>query len=255
MADTQTDILYGINPIMEALKASKRKCFRIIVEEGKTNPRLRPLMKLVRSQNVKIEIISKSEFKKRYLPYVHQGVIGHFSIKGTISLGDLIASTLKESQHPILVLPDGIQDPHNLGAIIRSAEAMGIQGMVLPKHRVAPLNETVAKCSSGAIEKLPVAWVTNLANAIKQLKRSGFWLVGIDPKGETSCYDFKFEMPVALLIGSEGKGIRPLLRNKCDFILSIPMASSIGSLNAAAAGSVVFYEALRQKLNKNQKSK
>lgn len=248
---TQTDILYGINPITEALKASKRKCFRIILEKGKTNPRLKSLMKLVQSQNVKIESVSKSEFKKRYLPYVHQGVIGYFSIKVSITLDDLIASALKESEHPILVVPDGIQDPHNLGAIIRSAEAMGIQGMVLPRHRVAPMNETVAKCSSGAIEKLPVTWVTNLANAIEQLKRSGFWIVGIDPGGETSCYDFKFEMPVALLIGSEGKGIRPLLKKKCDFTISIPMAGSMNSLNASAAGSVVFYEALRQRLNKN----
>ena len=128
---------------------------------------------------------------------------------------------------------------------------MGIQGMVLPKHRVAPLNETVAKCSSGAVEKLSVTWVTNLANAIEQLKRSGFWIVGIDPEGEISCYDFKFKVPVALLIGSEGKGIRPLLKKTCDFTLSIPMAGSMNSLNASAAGAVVFYEALRQKLNKN----
>ena len=247
MAHTKSDILYGINPITEALMTSKRKCFRIIVEEGKINPRLKSLMKLVQSQNVKIESISKSEFKKRYLPYVHQGVIGYFSTKVTITLDDLIASALKESEHPILVVPDGIQDPHNLGAIIRSAEAMGIQGMVLPRHRVAPMNETVAKCSSGAIEKLPVTWVTNLANAIEQLKRSGFWIVGIDPEGETSCYDFKFEMPVALLIGSEGKGIRPLLKKNCDFTLSIPMTHSMSSLNASAAGAVIFYEALRQK--------
>lgn len=247
MTGTQTDILYGINPITEALKASKRKCFRIIVEEGKTNPRLKSLMRLVQSQNLKIESISKSEFKKRYLPYVHQGVIGYFSIKATMALSDLIANALKESECPILVLPDGVQDPHNLGAIIRSAEAMGTHGIVLPKHRVAPLNETVAKCSSGAVEKLPITWVTNLANAIEQLKGSGFWIVGIDPKGETSCYDFKFEMPVALLIGSEGKGIRPLLKKNCDFTLSIPMAGSMKSLNASAAATVVFYEALRQK--------
>ena len=252
MTGTQVDILYGINPIKEALKASKRKCLRIIVEEDKTNPRLKSLMRLVRSQNVKVESISKYEFKKRYLPYVHQGVIGHFSIKATMTLGDLIANALKESEHPILVLPDGIQDPHNLGAIIRSAEAMGIQGMVLPKHRVAPLNETVAKCSSGAAKQLPITWVTNLANALEQLKESGFWIVGIDPTGETSCYDFKFEMPIALLIGGEEKGIRPLLKKNCDFTLSIPMAGSMSSLNASVAGAVIFYEALRQKTKKNR---
>jgi 23S rRNA (guanosine2251-2'-O)-methyltransferase len=165
-------------------------------------------------------------------------------------LHELISGALEKSTDPILVISDGIQDPHNLGAIIRSAAAMGIQGMVLPKHRVAPLNETVAKCSSGAIEKLPITWVPNLSNAMEKLKESGFWIVGIDPEGTTSCYDFKFDMPVALLIGNEGKGIRPLLKKNCDFTLSIPMASSMNSLNASTAGAVVFYEALRQKLKK-----
>ena len=250
MTDTQTDILYGINPVMEALKASNRKCFQIVVEEGKTNSRLKSLIKLVRSQNVRVASISKSELKKRYRSYVHQGVIGHFSIKATLTLSDLITSALKKYKHPVLVLIDGIQDPHNLGAIIRSAEAMGVQGMVLPKHRVPPLNKTVAKCSSGAIEKLSVTWVTNLANAIEKLKESGFWIVGIDPEGETHCYDFKFKMPVVLLIGNERKGIRPLLKKTCDFTLSVPMVGSMNSLNASAAGAVVFYELLRQKLNK-----
>ena len=142
MTDIKTDILYGINPITEALKASKRKCFRIILEEGKSNPRLKSLIKSVQLQNIKIEIISKSKFKKLYLPYAHQGIVGYFSIKSSITLDNLISNALEESEHPILILLDGIQDPQNLGAIIRSAEAMGIHGIVLPKHRVAPLNET-----------------------------------------------------------------------------------------------------------------
>jgi 23S rRNA (guanosine2251-2'-O)-methyltransferase len=250
MHNDQVDILYGINPITEALKASKRKCFRIIVENGKTNTRLQALTALVQSKNILLESIPKEEFKKRYRSYVHQGIIGYFSIKETLGLHDLISEALEKSTNPILVISDGIQDPQNLGAIIRSAAAMGIQGIVLPKHRVAPLNETVAKCSSGAIENLPVTWVTNLSNALEKLKKSGFWVVGIDTEGTTSCYDFKFDMPIALLIGNEGKGIRPLLKKKCDFTLSIPMTNSVNSLNASAAGAIVFYEALRQKLNK-----
>ena len=253
MRNDQTDTLYGINPITEALKASKRKCFRIIVEDGKKNPRLQALLALVQSKNILIESILKEEFKKRYRSFAHQGIIGYFSIKETLELQELITGALERSANPILVILDGIQDPHNLGAIIRSAAAMGIQGMILPKHRGAPLNETVAKCSSGAIEKLPITCVPNLSNAMEELKESGFWIVGIDPEGTTSCYDFKFEMPVALLIGNEGKGIRPLLKKNCDFTLSIPMASSMNSLNASAAGAVVFYEALRQKLNKKNR--
>ena len=247
MREGQTEILYGINPITEALKVSKRKCFRVVLEGGKINPRLKALMTLVQSKNILIEPLSKEEFKKRYRSYIHQGIIGYFSIKETMGLDELITGALEKSANPILVILDEIQDPHNLGAIIRSASAMGIQGMVLPKHRAAPLNETVAKCSSGAIENLPITWVPNLSNAMEELKKSGFWIVGIDPEGTTSCYDFKFDMPVALLIGNEGKGVRPLLKKKCDFTLSIPMANSVNSLNASAAGAIVFYEALRQR--------
>ena len=253
MREGQTDILYGINPITEALKVSKRKCFRVVLEDGKINPRLKALMTLVQSKKILIESLPKEEFKKRYHSYIHQGVIGYFSIKETVGLHELISGALEKSTDPILVILDKIQDPHNLGAIIRSAAAMDVQGMVLPKHHTAPLNETVAKCSSGAIEKLPITWVTNLSNTMKVLKKSGFWIVGINPEGTTSCYDFKFDMPVAILIGSEGKGVRPLLKKNCDFTLSIPMENSMNSLNASTAGAVVFYEALRQKLNKKSR--
>ena len=253
MRDGQTDILYGINPITEALKVSKRKCFRVVLESGKINPRLKALMTLVQSKNILIEFLPKEDFKKRYRSYIHQGVIGYFSIKETVELHELISGALEKSANPILVILDEIQDPHNLGAIIRSAVAMDVQGMVLSKHHTAPLNETVAKCSSGAIEKLPITWVTNLSNTMKVLKKSGFWIVGINPEGTTSCCDFKFDMPVAILIGSEGKGVRPLLKKNCDFTLSIPMANSMNSLNASTAGAVVFYEALRQKLNKKSR--
>ncbi|KMP11475.1 23S rRNA methyltransferase [Candidatus Nitromaritima sp. SCGC AAA799-C22] len=247
MGQSESDILYGINPILEALKASRRRCYRIIVEEGKSSPRLKSLLNLCRTRRVKVESLSKTEFQKRYRPYTHQGVVGHFSVKETLGLTDLIAGAFQETPHPVLILPDGIQDPQNLGAVVRSAEALGLQGMVLPKHRAAPLNETVAKCSSGAIEKFPIAWVTNLVHAIEELKESDFWIVGIDPQGKTPCYEFKFDMPVALLIGGEEKGIRPLLKKTCDFTLSIPMAGSMSSLNASAAGAVVFYEILRQR--------
>ena len=253
MSEPKPDFLYGINPVLEALKASERRCYRVIVEEGKTNPRLKSLVELCHVHRIKVESVSKTEFQKRYRSYSHQGVIGYFSVKETLELEKLIAQAFLETPHPVLVLLDGIQDPQNLGAIIRSAEALGIQGVVLPKHRVAALNETVAKCSSGAIEQLPVSWVTNLAQAIDELKGADFWVVGVDPQGETPCNEFKFEMPIALLLGSEGKGIRPLLKKACDFTVSIPMTGSMSSLNASAAGAVTFYEILRQRRERNKK--
>jgi 23S rRNA (guanosine2251-2'-O)-methyltransferase len=255
MREDQTDIIYGINPINEALKASKRKCFRIVIEDGKINPNLKILMTLLQSKNILVEPIPKKAFKKQYHSYVHQGVVGYFSKKETLELHELVSNALENSKEPTLVISDGIQDPQNLGAIIRSAVSMGVQGMIIPSQRGAPLNETVAKCSSGAVEKLAITCVSNLSNAMEKLKESGFWIVGIDPEGSIPCFDFKFEMPVAILIGNEGKGIRPLLKKNCDFIISIPMASSMNSLNASAAGAVVFYEALRQKLKKNRMSK
>ncbi|MCH8157177.1 MAG: 23S rRNA (guanosine(2251)-2'-O)-methyltransferase RlmB [Nitrospinae bacterium] len=253
MSPAKPDILYGINPILEALKAAERRCYRIIIEKGKSNPRLKSLMDLCHAQRVEVESVAKTEFQKRYRSYSHQGVVGHFSVKETLALEDLIAQAFERTPQPVLVLPDGIQDPQNLGAIIRSAEALGMQGMILPKHRAVALNETVAKCSSGAIEKLPIAWVTNLAHAIDELKEANFWVVGIDPQGETPCHEFKFEMPTAILIGGEGKGIRPLLRKACDFSVSIPMTGSMSSLNASAAGAVIFYEILRQRRGQDKK--
>jgi len=162
-------------------------------------------------------------------------------------LEELIELAFQKSPLPILVALDSIQDPQNLGAIIRSAEALGIHGIVLPKNRTSAINETVAKCSSGAIEYLPIAWVTNLTRGIEQLKKAGFWVAGIAPDGNTPCYQHKFDAPMVLVIGGEEKGIRPLLKKSCDVTLKIPMEGSLGSLNASAAAAVIFYETLRQK--------
>ncbi len=243
----EQSFIYGINPILEAIKASKRRCYKIVVTQGKRPPRLRPILDACKAQGVKVEVLPRDVFQKKYRSVTHQGVIGYFSEKESIPLDELIRRAFEESPQPTLAILDGIQDPQNLGAIIRSAEVLGVQGLVLPQRRVAPLNETVSKCSSGAVENLPVAWVTNLARAMEQLKESKFWIVGVDPRGEKSCDRFKFDMPTALLIGGEEKGIRPLLRKACDFTVSIPMRGAVESLNVSAASAVIFYEILKQK--------
>ncbi|MBT5029422.1 MAG: 23S rRNA (guanosine(2251)-2'-O)-methyltransferase RlmB, partial [Nitrospina sp.] len=161
---------------------------------------------------------------------------------------ELIEIAFQKTSLPTLVILDGIQDPQNLGAIIRSAETLGIQGLILPKHGSPDLNETVAKCSSGALEHLPITWVTNLNHCIEKLKESGFWVAGVVPDGEMPCYQYKFNAPSALVIGGEEKGIRPLLKKSCDVTLAIPMNGKLQSLNAASASTVIFYENLRQKL-------
>ena len=179
--------VFGLNPVLEALKAQNRRCYKIIIEQGKPQARLNSLILLAHENKVPIETIPKTAFQKKYRDYNHQGVIGVFAIIPTLELEKLIKLAFQKSPLPILVALDSMQDPQNLGAIIRSAEALGIHGIILPKNRTSTINETVAKCSSGAIEYLPISWVTNLTRGIEQLKKAGFWIAGIVPDGNTPC--------------------------------------------------------------------
>ena len=247
MEDKKPSILYGVNPILEALKASKRRCTKIVVKEGTLNPRVQTIVNLAGSLKVKVEEIPHKKFQNTFSSFAHQNIIGYFSPKEPLKIEDLIRQAFQETSTPTLVVVDGIQDPQNLGAIIRSAEVLGVQGLILPERRSAPLSETVAKCSAGAIEILPVACVNNLVQALEILKKKGFWAVGVDAAGKTPCHEMQFDFPVALVIGGEEKGIRPLLRKTCDFTVHIPMDGKLDSLNAAAASTVIFYEISRQK--------
>ncbi len=239
--------IFGLNPVYEALKARKRRCYKLTIEQGKSQTRLNLLIELAHENKVPIETIPKIAFQKKYRSHNHQGVVGVFAVIQALELDELIKQAFQKSQLPVLVVLDSIQDPQNLGTIIRSAETLGIHGLILPKNRTSTLNETVAKCSSGAIEHLPIAYVTNLTREIEHLKEAGFWIAGVVPDGDTPCYQYKFDTPVVLVLGGEEKGIRPLLKKSCDVTLNIPMQGAIGSLNASAAAAILFYEALRQK--------
>jgi len=248
MKPAEQSLIVGINPVREALLASNRRCYRLIVEKGPLPKRIQTIVELAEKKLIKIEPITKSAFQNKFKNKMHQGVAGYFSGIVTLELESLIKNAFQNSLLPTLVILDGVQDPQNLGAIIRSAETLGIQGMILPKHGTSSLTETVAKCSSGAIEYLPISKVTNLVSCIEQLKEAGFWITGIVPDGEMLCYHYHFNTPVALVIGAEGKGIRPLLKNSCDVTLAIPMKGKLGSLNAASASAIIFYENFRQKM-------
>ena len=247
MDSAKPSILYGINPVMEALKAGRRVCHKIVVKDKISNSRIQSVSALAGSLRVKVETLSAKEFQQKYGAYAHQNIIGYFSPRKPLELNDLIRQAFQATPTPTLALLDGIQDPQNLGAVIRAAETLGIQGIIIPERRSASLTETVAKCSAGAIENMPIACVNNLVQTLELLKKTGFWMVGVDANGETPCHEFQFDMPVALIIGGEEKGIRPLLRKKCDFTIHIPMQGKLDSLNAATASAVVFYEILRQK--------
>ena len=247
----EQSLIFGINSVQEALLASNRRCYRLIVEQGTLSPRIQTIVKMAKEKLIPIEPITKSAFQNKFKNEVHQGVAGYFSDIVTVELEKLLEKAFQNNALPTLVILDGVQDPQNLGAIIRSAETLGIEGMILSKHGTSSLTETVAKCSSGAIEYLPISRVNNLVRCVGQLKEAGFWVAGVVPDGEILCNHYQFNTPVALIIGGEGKGIRPLLKKSCDVTLAIPMKGQVRSLNAASASAVVFYENLRQKKMQN----
>lgn len=249
MNPKQMSIIYGVHPLREALKSSSRRCHQVVVEQKKQNAPINSILEICREKQIKVKNLSREVFRKKYGAFPTQGIIGHFFPIKMLETHELIRQAFEHSPTPTLVMLDGIQDPQNLGAIIRSAEVLGIQGIIIPKRRAAPLNETVAKCSAGAVERVPVAWSSNLSRTLEDLKKERFWVVGVDMAGDQPCYSFKFDTPVVLVIGGEEKGIRPLIKKSCDFLISIPMEGELNSLNASAACAVIFYEILRQKKN------
>ncbi|MGV7220316.1 MAG: 23S rRNA (guanosine(2251)-2'-O)-methyltransferase RlmB [Nitrospinales bacterium] len=247
MKNKSSSFIHGVHPILEALKSRNRHCHKIIVDEGKHNPAIRSILEVCEARGIRVESINKNVFRKKYGTGSSQGIIGQFSSKEILDIDEMIVQAYKKNSLPTLVMLDGIQDPQNMGAIIRSAEVLGIQGIIIPKRRTAPINETVTKCSAGAVETLPIATIENFSQTIEELKKAKFWVVGVDMSGDQHCGQFQFDMPTVLVIGGEEKGIRPLIKKSCDFTVSIPMEGQINSLNVAAAGAILFYEILRQK--------
>jgi 23S rRNA (guanosine2251-2'-O)-methyltransferase len=241
--------IYGLVPVLEALRAQKRPIQRILIAAGAQPARIHELVELARKLRVTLEKTDRTALDKITQGANHQGVMA--VIAGSrradyVDPTDLLDS-LKEVERPLLVLLDGIEDMHNLGAILRSCEAAGVDGVFLPEHRSAGLNETVAKTSAGAVEYVRVAKVTNLTRLIEDLKARNIWVVGVEADGEKTHYEYDFTGAVALVLGSEGKGIRRLVREHCDSIVSIPMHGHINSLNVSVATGVVLFEALRQR--------
>ncbi len=249
--------IYGLSPVLEALRAKRRTIHKILIAAGSNPARLNELTDAARRAGVSIEKRERRALDELTRNANHQGVVAlvaeaHKSSKGTsgkIAPGYVEAETILDSlgEPPFLVLLDGIEDPHNLGAILRSCEGAGVDGVFIPEHRAAGLNETVAKTSAGAVEYVRVARVTNLVRLIEELKERGIWVVGVEGGTDVSYSDFDFNVPLALVMGSEGKGVRRLVREKCDAMVSIPMRGQVNSLNVSVATGVVLFEVLRQR--------
>ena len=241
-ASPKTEMIVGLHPVRKALESGNRACEKLVIASGGPKNRLHSILDLARKKGIPVETLSPTVFQKRYKDKNNQSLVGYFAVRRSQNLEELLEAA-SQYENPIVVILDEIQDPQNLGAVLRSAEVLGLQGAIIPNRRAAPLNATAAKCASGALEILPVAIVTNLVRAAEELKENGYWVVGLDPEGATDCGSFEFTYPLALVLGGEQKGIRPLLKKTCDATVKIPMQGQVESLNASAAAAIVFYEA------------
>jgi 23S rRNA (guanosine2251-2'-O)-methyltransferase len=251
--------IYGLSPVLEALRAGKRPVGKLLVAAGAQSARLSELMEAAKRARVAVERRGRRELDELTRRANHQGVVAllaatqHAASASAQRAGQrpeyTDAEMILESlgAPPLVVLLDNIEDPHNLGAILRSCEGAGVDGVFIPEHRAAGLSETVAKTSAGAVEYVRVARVVNLVPLIEELKERGVWVVGLEGGAETSYTDFDLTGPLALVFGSEGKGLRRLVREKCDAVVSIPMRGQINSLNVSVAAGIVLFEVLRQR--------
>jgi 23S rRNA (guanosine2251-2'-O)-methyltransferase len=245
------NVLCGIHAIQEALRIGTRQIERIWLAEGKEGKRLRQVMALAAARGVPIEIVAAPRLMEASGTAAHQGIIAFVTWTPLLTLDQLTARLTLQSRIPHIVVLDGVKDPRNLGAIIRSAAAFGIGGVIVPERRAVGITATVTKAAAGGLEHIAVAEVTNLSQSLERLKRLGFWTVGADEQAETSCRTFAFPTPLALVLGDEGSGISPLVKRHCDALVSIPVCGPIRSLNVAVAAALLFYEVAGRELHRH----
>src|SRR4051812_3844229 len=237
--------IYGINSVTETLKARGRTVEWVGMAKERHDLRLQRLIEDCRRLSVPVRFLQRTELDRMAGNAAHQGVVAVTSAKQYSDLADVIAA--KRGDYSLIVVLDGVEDPHNLGAILRTSDAAGANGIVIPERRAAAVTGTVTKASAGASEHLPIAKVTNISRSIEQLKENNIWTVGLDERA-TQTYDaLDFKMDCALVLGGEGKGLHDLVKRKCDFLVSIPMLGNVPSLNVSVAAAVVLYEIVRQR--------
>lgn len=238
----------GRNAILEVFK-SGRDIEKIFVVKGNTDGTIRRIMGMASEKGVVIQQVERKHLDEISQTKNHQGIIAIVSAHSYVEVQDIIESAKKKGKDPFIIILDEITDPHNFGAILRTADAVGADGVIISKRRSVGLTATVAKTSAGAIEYVPVAKVTNIANTIDELKKEGIWIACADMDG-TNYFETNLKGPIALVIGSEGEGVGRLVKEKCDFTVSIPMFGNIQSLNASVAAALFMYEVVRQRRGK-----
>jgi 23S rRNA (guanosine2251-2'-O)-methyltransferase len=240
-------LIEGKNAVLEALRSGRAINRICISKDIERHSAIAEILHLSKEKRVPIEWLPSDVIKAKSLTKAAQGVIAQTSAKDYADIDDLLQEVKNNNIVPFFVMLDGLKDPHNLGAILRTADAAGCNGVIIPERRSVGLTETVTKVSAGAVEYVPVARVINLNQTIRTLKEEGIWVVGIDSGGKRDIYEFDLKLPVCIVVGAEGEGLSRLVGENCDEILSIPMKGKISSLNASVAAGVVMYEVLKQR--------
>lgn len=245
MAEQNNDLIAGRNAVSEALR-SQRSINKILLQEGAHGGSLGEIIALAKQKGVPVETIKAEKLDKLAKGLRHQGVAALAAPIAFRTLDDVFARAAEKNEEPFILLLDELQDPQNVGALIRSADAAGVHGVLMPRRRSCPLNAVVAKISAGAVEYVPVVQIGNIAQTIEELKQRCCWVVGADMDG-VDFYAANMSGPIVLVIGAEGRGLGRLVKQKCDDVVSIPMNGGVNSLNASAAGAVLMYEVVRQR--------
>jgi 23S rRNA (guanosine2251-2'-O)-methyltransferase len=247
MPGNMASIIEGKNPVIELLKSGHPIDKILIADNIKPGDAVNEILRLARAKGIPVERVARHIIDKQSVTAANQGVIAYAAAKEYVSLNGLLAISAEKNEPPLYVILDGIEDPQNLGSILRTAYASGVHGVIIRERRAAGLTATVAKASAGAVWYMPVASVSSIAQAIETLKKNNLWVIGIDRSGEAEYTQMDFKSPAAIVIGSEGKGLSELVRKRCDFMAHIPMRGEITSLNASVAAALVMYEAFKQR--------
>ena len=238
-------VIYGIHAVEEALKARGRAFEYVGVARERKDARVQRVIESCRAAGVAVRFLAREQVERLAGNAAHQGVVAVTSEKSYSDLDEVL--TRRRGEHAFVVVLDGVEDPHNLGAILRTADAAGADGVVIPERRAVGVTATVAKASAGASEHLPIARVTNISRALEELKSREVWTVGLDERAPQAYDQLDYKMHCALVVGAEGKGLHELVRKRCDFLVSIPMLGKVPSLNVSVAAAVVMYEMARQR--------
>jgi 23S rRNA (guanosine2251-2'-O)-methyltransferase len=240
------EVLYGLHPVEEAIRSGARRLDHVSIARERRDDRLEKVIQLCKSAGIRVTFDSRDQLTRLAKTDAHQGVLAVVRERQFLGIEDLMAPK-EEGQYRFFLALDGIEDPHNLGAILRTADGAGVDGVILPERRSAPITGTVAKTSAGASEHVRVARVTNLVRSLEQLKQRHVWVLGLDERGTPDYADFDFKTDCVLVLGREGAGLHDLVKKTCDHLLRIPMLGQVSSLNVSVAGAVVMYEAMRQR--------